>query len=66
MRRRQLDHPEAVSGGDVGIQTPAEALVEALGPIDIETATVTTSRFSCTVAGAKSWVSVVSPVLVIR
>jgi hypothetical protein len=31
----ELDHPEGVADGDVGVQPPAEALVEALGPVDV-------------------------------
>jgi hypothetical protein len=35
MRRRQLNRPEGVANDDVRVQTPSEALVEALGLIDI-------------------------------
>src|SRR3954447_16393021 len=32
-RRRELDSPDRVAGAEVGVQAPAEALVEALRPI---------------------------------
>ena len=34
-RRRELDDAEAVTGGEVGVESPAEAQVELLGPVDI-------------------------------
>jgi hypothetical protein len=33
--RRELHDPEVVADGKVGIQPPAEVLVEALGPVDV-------------------------------
>src|ERR1700733_14221903 len=35
MGRRELDDPEVIAGGDVGVQPPAEAGVEVLGPVDV-------------------------------
>src|SRR5215472_14213866 len=35
VRRGHLDHPETVADRDVGIQTPPEALIETLCPVDI-------------------------------
>jgi hypothetical protein len=32
---RQLHHSESVALSDVGVEPPSQALVEALGPIDI-------------------------------
>ena len=34
-RRRELDDAEAVTGGDIGVKSPAEAQVELLGPVGI-------------------------------
>ena len=34
-RRRELDQPEVVAGGDVGVEPPAEARVELLRAVDV-------------------------------
>ena len=33
--RRHLHHPPVVTGGEIGVQPPPQALVEALGAIDV-------------------------------
>src|ERR1700728_4902041 len=33
MGRRELDDPEVIAGGDVGVKPPAEGSVEVLGPV---------------------------------
>jgi hypothetical protein len=49
---RELHDPEIVADGKVGVQPPAEVLVEALGASMSATFNVTTSRFRSAVAGA--------------
>src|SRR4029453_14221072 len=35
VRRRQLNRPDVIADDEIGVQSPSQALIEALGPVDI-------------------------------